>query len=167
MTQQLLSHFKRMQEMATSYIQPEPYVDNEGRTHTDSFKDDAFIGDMIYMLDGPEQREAQARAELVASQGYPTEDAYMSTCRALHWRTEQLRQAGIEPLRLIDVPGAPEGIPHYPPDHFRFPIAEAFPGDDHRQIYHAWRRHPRAMGLTLFLGVILGAIPLTLLLVLR
>ena len=97
---------------------------------------------------------------------YPTEDAYMAACRALHWRTEELRQAGIEPLDLHKIGGFwwPDGqMPHYPPDWFRFPVKEAFPGDDHRQIYHAWRRYPRAVrsfGLVSFmLGLVLGVLP--------
>lgn len=155
MTQKLLDHFKRMQDMATRYLQPEVYVDLEGREQTDSFKADAFVDDIIYMLDGPEQREAQAQAELVVSQGYPTEDAYMRNCRALNWRTAQLRQAGIEPLNLMELNGEAE-VPHYPPDHFRFPITECFPGDDHRQVYHAWRRFPRAMQASIAMGVVVA-----------
>jgi hypothetical protein len=50
---------------------------------------------------------------------YPTEDAYMAACRALHWRTEQLRQAGIEPLDLTKVPE--HLLTHYPPEDFVFP----------------------------------------------
>jgi hypothetical protein len=164
MTQMLLDHFKRMQEMATSYLTPEPYTTMiPGATPVTHDDDDTeartelFVNDILYMLDGPEQRDAQARAELVVSQGYPTLDAYMGAMRALHWRTAQLRQAGIEPISLLEFPGAPERIPHYPPDHFRFPITQAFPGDEHRQIYHAWRRFPRAMWLSIFFGLALGA----------
>lgn len=90
---------------------------------------------------------------------YPTEDAYMRACRALHWRTEELRQAGIEPLDLTKVPE----LSHYPPEDFRFQITEAFPGDDHRQIYHAWRRYPRAVRaficLAFMWGMVIGTVP--------
>lgn len=55
----LHEHFARMQEMASRYLEPGPYVDREGVAHTTSYEADAFINDMIYMLDGPEQREAQ------------------------------------------------------------------------------------------------------------
>lgn len=158
MTKKLLDHFKRMQEMATAYITPEPYqsqIAPQMLVGTAEDDRDAFVNDIIYMLDGPEQREAQAAAELVVSQGYPTEDAYMGAMRALHWRTEQLRQAGIEPLNLMELNGEAE-VPHYPPDHFRFPITECFPGDDHRQVYHAWRRFPRAMQASIAMGVVVA-----------
>lgn len=45
---------------------------------------------------------------------YPTEDAYMRACRALHWRTAELRFHGIEPIAI------PDGAPHYPPEGFDF-----------------------------------------------
>jgi NTP pyrophosphatase (non-canonical NTP hydrolase) len=48
----LLEHFKRMQEKATEYLVPDSNI-----------KDLSFAGDMVYMLDCPEQREAQAEAE--------------------------------------------------------------------------------------------------------
>lgn len=41
---------------------------------------------------------------------FPTEDAYMAACRALHWRTAQLRANGIEPVEI------PLNAPAYPPD---------------------------------------------------
>ena len=44
----------------------------------------------------------------------PTEDAYLRTCRALNWRTAQLRANGIEPLKLTDE------HPHEPPIGFDF-----------------------------------------------
>jgi hypothetical protein len=56
----LLDHFKAMQAMATVFIMPEPYTDREGKVHTDDdARDSAFAADMIYMLDGPEQRAAE------------------------------------------------------------------------------------------------------------
>lgn len=45
---------------------------------------------------------------------YPTEDAYLRACRALHWHTAQLRANGIEPLPI------PEDAPQYPPDDYPF-----------------------------------------------
>lgn len=155
----LLDHFIRMQEMCTAYLTPEPYTTMiPGATPTthdtgdEHARDQLFIGDMIYMLDGPEQREAQR----AAVHQYPTEDAYMSTQRALHWRTGELRAAGIEPLSLATVNGGGDGVPHYPPEHFRFPITQAFRGDPHRQVYHAWRRYPVAMALSMFVGALLA-----------
>lgn len=44
----------------------------------------------------------------------PTEDAYNRACRALHWRTAELRAHGIEPIAI------PEDAPLYPPDDFDF-----------------------------------------------
>jgi hypothetical protein len=62
----LLEHFKRMQEMATSYLTLDGYVDREDRVyHNDDQAARAFASDMIYMLDGPEQREAQKDAEAI------------------------------------------------------------------------------------------------------
>jgi hypothetical protein len=63
----LLEHFKRMQEAATRYLTPDGYVDREGRIYyIDDQAARAFASDMIYMLDGPEQREAQVEVELSA-----------------------------------------------------------------------------------------------------
>lgn len=45
-------------------------------------------------------------AEMIA----PTPDAYMRACRALHWRTAQLKAHGIEPVTIT------EAMPQYPPD---------------------------------------------------
>lgn len=56
----LYDHFNYMTGLACAYITPEPYVDLRGMRHDDNSagKKEAFIHDMIYMLDGPEQREA-------------------------------------------------------------------------------------------------------------
>ncbi len=48
-----------------------------------------------------------------------TDDAYLRTCRALNWRTAQLRANGIEPLKLTDE------HPHEPPVGFDFDVEEA------------------------------------------
>jgi len=45
---------------------------------------------------------------------YPTEDAYLRTYRALHWRTAQLRAHGIEPDAI------PADAPQHPPEDHRF-----------------------------------------------
>jgi hypothetical protein len=56
----LLQHFKWMQDRAASFIEPGPYADLDGNSFdTDVGQRIAFAGDMIYMLDGPEQREAE------------------------------------------------------------------------------------------------------------
>lgn len=56
----LLVHFRKMQRMMVRYLEPVPYVDRAGTSHTASDESDAFISDMIWMLDGPEQREAES-----------------------------------------------------------------------------------------------------------
>ncbi len=64
--QQLDEHFNKMQDMASRYLQHlDPYVDRNGErsgglSQFPVSRDDLFIGDMLYMLDGPEQRTAQA-----------------------------------------------------------------------------------------------------------
>lgn len=114
----LLDHFKRMQAQVVSYLQPAQYTPFHGgpcKLDMNAAEEKGrFLDDMIYMLDGPEQREAQAEAQSMADQGYPTEDAYLAACRALHWRTAELRAQGVEPCRL------PPDAPHYPPDGYVF-----------------------------------------------
>lgn len=58
----LNEHFKKMQLQVIRYITPEDYIDIRGNSHkVNTIKeDDAFINGTIYMLDGPEQRAAQA-----------------------------------------------------------------------------------------------------------
>lgn len=58
----LLDHFKRMQAMASRYLEPGAYTDIDGNEYNydkRGGKSSAFIHDLIYMLDGPEQREAE------------------------------------------------------------------------------------------------------------
>lgn len=45
-----------------------------------------------------------------------TESAYLLACRALNWRTAQLRANGIEPLKLND------SHPHEPPIGYDFGV---------------------------------------------
>jgi hypothetical protein len=65
----LQTHFKAMQRMATRYLMPEPYADRDGQTSfvaagsDKAVRDSMFANDMIYMLDGPEQREAEAEVD--------------------------------------------------------------------------------------------------------
>ncbi len=66
----LEDHFVRMQEMSTRYLMHlEPYIDREGNSSKvalgsdQAVRDRLFTQDMIYMLDGPEQRDAQAPVE--------------------------------------------------------------------------------------------------------
>lgn len=123
----LLELFKAMQGMASRYLDPAVYIDRDGQTSRvaagsdQAVRDRLFTADMLYMLDGPEQREAQAEAETLANHGYPTEDAYLSACRALHWRNAQLKAYGIEPLDLNEVNRAGQ-LTHYPPEDFDFGV---------------------------------------------
>lgn len=57
----LKQHFEKMQDMSRRYIEPIDYVDRDGYISGNSSSEErhAFLGDIIYMLDGPEQREAQ------------------------------------------------------------------------------------------------------------
>jgi len=56
----LQAHFARMQEMASRYLEPGPYVDRDGvKWKSRAAQHVGFINDMLYSLDGPEQREAQ------------------------------------------------------------------------------------------------------------
>lgn len=56
----LPKHFERMQEMAARYLEPGPYVASDGIPfESEEGQLRAFVSDMIYMLDGPEQRKAQ------------------------------------------------------------------------------------------------------------
>lgn len=73
MTKKLLAHVAAMQGMSAAYIQPGGYTEQTGEKIASAAEYDygaqaeLFSGDMIYMLDGPEQRAAQAEAEAVAS----------------------------------------------------------------------------------------------------
>lgn len=62
----LRAHFKQMQQMATRYLEPNGlYIDREGRQRDSDQEDEdrGFIEDMIWMLDGPEQRAAEAELD--------------------------------------------------------------------------------------------------------
>ena len=56
----LTSHFSRMQEMASRYLEPGPYIDRNGVEWEGLDDIHGFVADMIWMLDGPEQRAAQS-----------------------------------------------------------------------------------------------------------
>lgn len=63
----LNAHVEAMQARVTAFLVPEPYKDRDGCVWSDG-DPEPFASDMIYMLDGPEQRAAQnaARAMLAA-----------------------------------------------------------------------------------------------------
>lgn len=78
----LLEHFKAMQGMCRAYVEPTgSYTDREGTISKGVGEHYAFANDMIYMLDGPEQREAQEAAEKI--------DAYHED-----WRMDIRAQVG-------------------------------------------------------------------------
>lgn len=125
----LLSHFEKMQRMASMWIAPDTYVatfPNEENVFNSVFgvpeplhsaqaraaiskrRDDAFISDIIRMLDGPEQRavEQAARSALSTSQSDPAPEI-----TALRAENERLRRA-LEPFALLSIEGVvtmPEG----------------------------------------------------------
>lgn len=65
----LLDHFKRMQGMAGTYLEPGGYLEHTPPKLASAGAEDfaaqatLFASDMLYMLDGPEQRKAQAEAD--------------------------------------------------------------------------------------------------------
>ena len=59
----LLDHFKKMQGLTADYISPGPYTSLNGDTHTEDCAAEAWQNDIIKLLDGAEQREAQREAE--------------------------------------------------------------------------------------------------------
>lgn len=57
----LHDHCAKMQRMASAYLEPGPYRGLSGEVASLApARDKLFIADMIYLLDGPEQREAQS-----------------------------------------------------------------------------------------------------------
>lgn len=85
MTTKLLQHVEAMQDRMRTYIQPGvAYVEVDGKQHdVDSLSsNEGFINDMIYLLDGPEQREAQfdymAESARTASGHFHGDLVYMS-----------------------------------------------------------------------------------------
>lgn len=56
----LNQHFEKMQAMCVRYLVPEPYTDLQGVVWSEDAME-GFVSDMIYMLDGPEQRAAQGK----------------------------------------------------------------------------------------------------------
>lgn len=60
MTTKLLQHVEAMQGHASHYLEPGPYVDRNAIQQVGMAPEAiAFANDMLYCLDGPEQREAQ------------------------------------------------------------------------------------------------------------
>ena len=100
-TSALLAHFRAMQEACANYLEPttyfarhpdlgrvggcslvrefsmpHPHASERGAAETNARRDKAFIRDMIYMLDGPEQRDAEASAAQSAAEIERLRDGY-------------------------------------------------------------------------------------------
>lgn len=65
----LEQHFVKMQDMVAQYLEPGSYPKDGAHCNAgdDDQKNGFFINDMIYMLDGPEQREAQSTPDELTS----------------------------------------------------------------------------------------------------
>lgn len=72
--------------------------------------------DLLELLSDWERLDGEIRRAGV-NLAYVTKDAWERTCRALHWRTAELKANGIEPMQLTD------DLSQYPPDNFEFPRA--------------------------------------------
>lgn len=82
----LLSLVERMQGMATAYLVPETYIQRTGNDPMVAYvaeegtpeKSKLFAADIIYMLDGPEQREAfeEAKFDYVAETDVTASDVW-------------------------------------------------------------------------------------------
>jgi len=116
----LLAHFTRMQEAAANYVEPTTYVARhpvdsgtglckwntefpmpepthapEAVLSINARRDQAFINDMIYMLDGPEQREAQTEA----TRPQPAQDEAFAWVDDLSWH-QQAKRAVMASVKL-------------------------------------------------------------------
>lgn len=104
----LLEHFKAMQGMASRYLEPAPYMPSTPRERDDiaavipeDERVGAFIADMIYMLDGPEQREAEAEDAAAPSGEYYLE-AYEEQKRLVAELTDKLAVANSDRGRATE-----------------------------------------------------------------
>lgn len=58
---EVAEHFERMMDRMRNYVQPGPYTTFDGKiVSLRETQETEFINDMIYLLDGPEQRKASA-----------------------------------------------------------------------------------------------------------
>jgi len=69
-----------------------------------------MVGDSVMFMPDAAAEMVMGKLREQGPISYPTEDAYMRACRALHWRTAQLRAHGIEPDPIAD------DAPHDPPE---------------------------------------------------
>lgn len=130
----LLAHVRKMQEACANYIEPTTYIarhpdtgkigdcawvrefpmpdqnaSDHGKAEANARRDAAFIRDMIYMLDGPEQRAAMLPAPGATAQDGVDVDT-------LNLRAE--RAAGNIPS---PTPTIPAGMVAYGPEHPDYP----------------------------------------------
>lgn len=107
----LLKHFRKMQDMARGYVEPTPaYVDREGGASNaagsgleGSQRNWLFAKDMLYMLDGPEQRDAltEAQFDFVAEAKQTLSPAWHGDMVAKHELVGALNNA-IDALNKLD-----------------------------------------------------------------
>ena len=132
----LKSHFELMQDKMREFIIPDTYKSLDGKiapmfenNHSDNIKqeiinkrNELFANDMIYLLDGPEQREAQAEAEFdFQALALRTESDKLPVCgegspgdviqanRLLHAATGLATEAGefLDPIKKLLFYGKP------------------------------------------------------------
>jgi len=123
----LREHVRAMQRMATAYLVPEDYTDRNGDvtfhgtdTNSREYKYDqagrrakAFANDMIYMLDGPEERAAMSALRPQPS-GETREGIYVASRASVPARGEMWRslRAGGAPIISTWIDEDGEGQSH-------------------------------------------------------
>ena len=143
---ELLTHFQKMQHQCVRYLEPNGYVPFDGKSvpvHDREAQDSLFINDMIYLLDGPEQRAAEA--------------AHAAAIAKLEAERDALREA-LAALDCSDILGVAEscasGLPRW--DHvsakidaardalIRFESEDPLTAAAQSRIDAAWERHKAA-----------------------
>lgn len=95
---ELLNHMAAMQGMASRFLEPEVYVDRDGARiakgpKAEPLRNTAFINDMLFMLDGPQEREAVAKAKHFLSEqnqklGAAEQKAHQAEMDAINLKAE-------------------------------------------------------------------------------
>lgn len=92
----LSDHFREMQGMCSRFLQPEPYTDREGVVWS-AAAPEGFLGDIIWMLDGPEQRAAQGIEAGTDEMPLP-----LRCCKALDDIRSLLKHARTDAVDLVE-----------------------------------------------------------------
>lgn len=95
----LRAHFERMQEMTARYLEPGQYVDRNGKVaaaHDDEARMSLWENDIIHMLDGPEQREAQTPTRSAWTAPPPTEGELIN-----YWHMRVIRDLENHVNRIV------------------------------------------------------------------